>query len=71
MKSLFDVEGKLVSNDTGQPFEFAVSQNMADNNRRYHAIGRLADQYVYDCMENKLGLQKINIPVHETENIFI
>lgn len=58
----FDSNGKLVSIDNGQPFEFFVSPNPADNNKRYHAIGRLVDEYVYDVMEKDLGLRKILIP---------
>jgi hypothetical protein len=46
-----------------QPFQFYVFPNNEDNARRYHAIGRLVDNYIYERMEENLGLRRIPIPV--------
>ena len=51
--------------EDGQPFEFDVYSNKDDNNRRYHAIGRLVDLHIYRMMEHELGLRCISIPVCE------
>lgn len=57
------IDGKFVQNDNGQPFEFAVFPNHDDNQRRYNAIGRLVDQYVYHLLQTELKLRVFPIPV--------
>ena len=57
------IDGKLVSIGDEQPFEFYVYPNNGDNQRRYHTIGRLVDDYIYDLMERDLQLRRIPIPV--------
>jgi hypothetical protein len=71
----FQIDGKLVSTDNGQPFQFYVFPNKEDNYTRYHAIGRLVDNVIYDRMEKGLGLRRITIPVcifvFESELMFV
>ncbi len=40
-----------------------MSANNEENSRRYHSIGRLVDNHVYNIMENGLQLRRISIPV--------
>ena len=52
-----------MSIENQQPFQFYVFPNNEDNSRRYHAIGRLIDEYIYERLEQDLRLRRIPIPV--------
>ncbi len=62
-KYVFLLDGKLVSTEDGKPFEFNVYLNDEDNNKRYHSIGRLVDNYVYNLLETECYLRRMTIPV--------
>ncbi|UJR31574.1 hypothetical protein I4U23_019061 [Adineta vaga] len=55
--------GKLVSLENGRPFQFNAYPHDEDNQKRYHAIGRLVDNYIYGLLENECHLRRIPIPV--------
>ena len=65
------LDGKLVQISDGKPFVFFVSPNNQENQRRYHAIGRFVDQYIYGLLQAELKLRPLRIPVCVFRGLFL
>lgn len=72
----FTADGELrqIDSTTGLPgnekFEFAVTTNQLENQKRYEAIGDVITEYVYELLEQN-GLQRIYLNPNDKDGAFV
>ncbi|XP_062519308.1 cotranscriptional regulator FAM172A homolog isoform X2 [Corticium candelabrum] len=63
-KYQFNADGQLRHTETGDQFEFMIKDNDHQyNQRRYEALGKIIDKYIYLQLEEETHLKRIKIPV--------
>ncbi|XP_067010373.2 FAM172 family protein homolog CG10038 isoform X2 [Anabrus simplex] len=50
---------------TDEPFEFNVSDDPDYNQKRYEALGEVLTYYMYDILESRLRLRRLDVPLYE------
>ncbi|XP_044627631.1 putative protein ARB2BP isoform X2 [Equus asinus] len=59
----FNEKAELRHTETQSPFVFNYYENVLErNSKRYQALGRLLEQYIYELLEKLCKLQKVYIP---------
>ncbi|XP_004440035.1 PREDICTED: putative protein FAM172B [Ceratotherium simum simum] len=63
LKYDFNEKAELRHTETQRPFVFNYYKNVLErNSKRYQALGRLLQQYIYELLEKVCKLQKVYIP---------
>ncbi|CAM4801047.1 unnamed protein product [Rotaria magnacalcarata] len=55
--------GKLVTIETDEPFEFNFHSDNDENQKRYESIGKLIDESIFKLLESECHLKRVTVPV--------